>query len=125
MTWTSPDGKTHTQLNHIIIKQQVEELTFRQEGRKISKCLILSDRQLLIASLTIKLHKTTGKFWRPRQHLSWNSETASKPSRKNQWNSTSALSTIGQREKYEMTSLDSEKTEFSKEHGTRYQKERG
>jgi len=96
MTWISPDGKTHTQLNHIIIKRQVEELTFRQEDRKISRCLILSDRQLLIATLTIKLHKTTGKFWRPRQHLSWTSETAFKLSRTNQWNTTSARSTIGQ-----------------------------
>ena len=70
----------------------MEELAFREKGTKRSRYLISSDHQLLMETLTIKLHKT--KFWRPRQHLHLNSETASRPSRKNWLNPTFAFSLL-------------------------------
>jgi len=82
----------HTQIDHIIISSKWKNsLSDKEVQRGVD---VWSDHRLLMATLTINLHKT--KFQRPRQPLSLNSETASKPSRKKWWNLTSALFTIGQ-----------------------------
>ena len=56
IAWSSPDGKTHTQIDHIIINSKWKNSPSDKEVQR--KVDVWSDHQLLMATLSIKLQKT-------------------------------------------------------------------
>ena len=56
MTWTSPDGKTHTQIDHIIINNKWNNSLLDVKARWGAD--VGSNHQLLMETLAIKLRKT-------------------------------------------------------------------
>ena len=56
MTWTSPDGKIHTQIDHVIINSKWKNSLLDVKARRGAD--VGGDHQLLMSTLAIKLRKT-------------------------------------------------------------------